>query len=181
MPQTSLSDRSSHAADWYAYGSLGFISKKSRPSPDWQNCTTFGLDRSRTLLLRPDHGRCPLLHSQSASQGQAPVPDGTLAPGIETTATRFWISPLVRTTVASARATRPPITYCRRNGPSKWVSPTIGWQQLGTRTTFVGRLASSPSLFGSNGPIPQAASAPCRCINPRVSNRTHIIHSSGSA
>jgi hypothetical protein len=132
------------------------------------------------LLLRPGHGRCPLLHSQSTPKAKHLFQVVHWHRASNTTATRSWISPLVRTTAASARATQPPITYCRRTGPSKWVSPTIGWQQLGIRTTFVGRLASSPNLFGSNGPVPQAASAPCRCINPKVSNRTHTIQSSGN-
>ena len=48
---------------------------------------------------------------------------------------------------------------------SKWVSQTIGWPQ-------------AQSNLASNCPVPQAASASCRCIIPRISNRSKV---SGSA
>ena len=63
-----------------------------------------------------------------------------------TPTTGSWMSPLARTTAASARAT-PPTTWpsssasrttcCGRTGPSRWASPTSGWRRLGTRTTCV--------------------------------------------
>ena len=61
------------------------------------------------------------------------------------------------------------------------VSPTSGWQRLGTRTTGVGWLASSPNPFGCNYPVPWVASALCRCTSPRVGKRIHTSHSSDSA